>query len=391
MTHIPDHDMRVHPDDLPFVKRLIRDVHPFRDSLEHGIIYALCSKISSLMMGGRGVIFVGDVSAGKGAIAKSTFMVLKNFKKYESIETDALSQIGAIEYLKYFELNDPNLEVMIEDLSLVSNKHYLIEDTLNVICKLISDRRTGLTTQDMYRLELKGDKRDWAVRIKSLSCIMGATNNLLERIERIPAWDTMYIDRLSRYFLFLSGVQDQRIDESINFDTKGKRFIRDEEINKIICRLIPKEIDIPDAPLPMDVSPNAFRFVYENLYKYQHSKKRGSKYFKGDLSALAILNGDDTIQNKHLNYFLLHYPNLYLSRCLSGVRRIAQHCAITSDIYEISDNMRLPVRDIMRLYYDQEEVNKYANPVHISQGKVILWQGLQKMINRQEQFIKEAL
>jgi hypothetical protein len=390
---IPSKDLITHPDDLPFVRRMIKALHPLRDSLELSILYAIFLKVSSLIVKGRSAVFVSDVAGGKGAIIKSTFKVLKNFKEYESIETDGLSQIGIIDYLKYFELDNANLEVMIEDLSVVFNKNYLIEDTLNVISKLIADRRTGLTTQDMYRLEVKGKKENWTIKINSLCCLFGATNSLQERIERIPAWDTMHIDRISRYFLFATRAQDQRIDDNINFDTTGKKIIMDEEVNKIIAGLLPnKPIKIPDAPLKMDISQSVFRFVYENLYKYQHSKKRGSKYFKGDLSALAILNGDDTIQNKHLAFFLLYYPNLYLARCSApNIRRIAQHCTITDNIYDIADNMRLPVKEIMRGYYDQEEINKYANPVYIRGNRVTLWSPLQKVINRQEEFIEEAI
>lgn len=53
--------------------------------------------------------------------------------------------------------------------------------------------------------------------------------------------------------------------------------------------------------------------------------------------------------------------------------------------------MRIPVKDIMRAYYDQEEINKYANPVYIRGNKVNLWSSLQKVINRQEEFVLEAI
>lgn len=387
MVDYPTRNLKYHIEDMPFVVNLFNYISEVRPGLQFPILYTLCARLSSAIVGGRSLILIGEKGCGKGETIKITMDL---FPDMCHLYTDILSEVGMIMWLKKFKLENRDIEASVDDLSLCADDYKHFFNTLNVASKLQSDKIIALTNKDMARMQLKNkDRTKWTATVKSFSCIFGATNSLLKRIRGFEAYPSMWSDRLTEFYLILTLDQYLVILERFVNKTEGYDKVTNKTVHDHIRELIPGNLEIPKKPLPIKAEPADFAFVREALYKRQHTDIRGSEYFRGDLSALALLNGRKYITESDLAFYLMYVPNLNLSRSTSICQRLAQNTLkFNGDLNLLSTDMRMSIKAMRDAVYSSDiKYGKFNNPVRILGNKIILQDSLNRFMQRQEQFI----
>jgi hypothetical protein len=394
-------------DKMPFTKELFKLVNKYKPGLEFQIQYLILIPLSARMVGGRGVLIIESMGTGKGASIKGTTHLLD---KLETIFVGRITESGFLDIIKYLESKNPkrfkaddmDFELRIEDLSMTASKDYILEPTMNTASILISDRALGLCTDDIFRTfkDNISDLSGLTVKIKSMAVIMGGTNEIMYKIRRkLPSYRTMVHDRFTEYYPIKTKEQNEYIDRAIVNKLKREGVetvdrLDDLELRNMIYKIMPKR-KLPDTILPFadNITEDLFNTICRDTYRRQHTRIRASYYLKGDLSALAWLNGSSTIELCHLAFFMLYYPNIsVLHKCSTGIQSITQLCNSTASLSELAYELELAPKDIRDILFDyNRRYGKKKNPTMIYNKNVVLNPSFNKWLIRQEQFIKECM
>jgi hypothetical protein len=384
---------------LEITSKIMAEYEKYTPSGGFILLYCLIAVLSGILNRGRGVIIVSKMGSGKGRAEKTVFRLFegkpyKLFKRYESLKAHALTQKGIIDYIDDFNLKNPNMAIMLEDLSIASNKSYLLADTLNVTASMIADKYVSLVTDDNYGKNRGKKKKDksYSKDINSCSVLLGATNSLMARIKSIEAYNTMYRDRVSELYHYITKLQYFRLEDEICLDTYGTHQLNEDDLRERIKKLLPLNFKMPSGILPIKASKKMLKFVWHNLYNRQHSITRGYPYFKTDLSILASLNGRDYISSNDIAFYHLYYPNLCLSRCNPIIQAIAQNILSCEDTNDLCNKLFLSKQVIYDAYIDQERENEYDLPIIRKRYKqeYCLKDKIKRFIDMQEEFLDEA-
>lgn len=383
----PKENMEWDWSEIKFVVKVFNYLSDVRPGLQIPILYTLCARISAPIVGGRCVVLVGRKGCGKGDTIKATMGCVPRLK---IMYTDELTSDGVISWLRDFDFMGADIECSMDDLSMSADRYDHLSRTLNVASKLCSDKQIGLTNRDAARLHIsKSDKNKWVARVGSFSCVVGATNSILSRVKGFEAFRSMWSDRFTRFFPIMTTEQfTDKIQRYAN-RTKGYKKVSTEDVNEEIKRMMPKRFHIPKEPFDMKVDEDVFVYLRENLYEKQHTEVRGADFLRGELTALALLNGRPYITESDIAIYMLFVPNLFLSGCRPLVRDLAQTApSYYGDIdrlsYKLMERQRRIKDAIETCNYEQGWVN---NPVRLIGHKVLLNQDLKNILNSQEDLI----
>lgn len=187
---------------------------------------------------------------------------------------------------------------------------YLKDVAVNMISALITDH------------SIRADTGKYHLRIDNctISFLSATQPQMLEKINRIPAWESMYRDRFIRYpMLYWFGPPTYRND-----------------MPKILpIELIP---DIDDVVIAksMREKPGYNRMLA--LIERQTSEGRCRQYLDAMLKASAAINGRDTVIEKDLKFLQLFAGNLIMDYLLSDRERgVSRSLVLNSDSYIIFD------------------------------------------------------
>lgn len=187
---------------------------------------------------------------------------------------------------------------------------YLKDVAVNMISALITDH------------SIRADTGKYHLRIDNctISFLSATQPQMLEKINRIPAWESMYRDRFIRYpMLYWFGAPKYT-----------------EDMPKILpIELIP---DIDDVVIAksMKEKPTYNRMLA--IIERQTSEGRCRQYLDSLLKASAAINQRDIVTEKDLKFLQLFAGNLIMDYLLSDRERgVSRSLVLNSDSYIIFD------------------------------------------------------
>jgi len=189
---------------------------------------------------------------------------------------------------------------------------YLKDVAVNMISALITDHSIRADT-GKYHLKIDNC---------TISFLSATQPQMLERINRIPAWESMYRDRFIRYpMLYWFGVPKYRND---------------------MPKVLPVELipDINDVVITksMKEKPEYVRML--TLVERQTSEGRCRQYLDGLLKASAAINGREIVAEKDLKFLQLFAGNLVMDYLLSDRQKgVSRSLVLNSDSYIIFERL----------------------------------------------------
>jgi len=310
-------------DELPFTTALFNYLEDVRPGLQWSTLMCLIWEISSRIVRGRAGLICGPKGCGKGDSMKAAHGLYPT--QIHPMYSDEMTNSGVIAYIQKYKLQDKSIGCMLDDLSMVADKWEKMYDTINVANKLISDKKIGLTNREIWKIKKeKGKELPLPEsKVHSFSFIAGCTPELMLRVRGFEAYKTMWKDRLTEFFLYITAREQRRI-LTLFANNPDAEELPIETVQQRIKELISEYGGTEEIPLkayPVDKSAKPYyESVRDWLYIGKHDTKRASKYFKGDLTAHAWLNGRKTITESDLAVFSLFYPNLFLTRSGSNIQ-----------------------------------------------------------------------
>lgn len=189
---------------------------------------------------------------------------------------------------------------------------YLKDVAVNMISALITDHSIRADT-GKYHLKIDNC---------TISFLSATQPQMLEKINRIPAWESMYRDRFIRYpMLYWFGVPKYRKD---------------------MPKVLPVELipDINDVVITksMKEKPEYVRML--TLIERQTSEGRCRQYLDGLLKASAAINGREIVAEKDLKFLQLFAGNLVMDYLLSDRQKgVSRSLVLNSDSYIIFERL----------------------------------------------------
>lgn len=185
---------------------------------------------------------------------------------------------------------------------------YLKDVAVNMISALITDH------------SIKADTGKYHLKIDNctISFLSATQPQMLERINRIPSWESMYRDRFIRHpMLYWFGAPKYRDDMP--------------KISPI--KIIP---DLNDVVIAKSIRDTPIYNRMLTIVERQTSEGRCRQYLDGLLKASAAINERDIVSNNDLEFLQLYAGNLIIDYLLSDRERGVSHSLVfNSDSYII--------------------------------------------------------
>lgn len=247
-----------------------------------------------------------------GIRGKGKTTVLDTIRDYlshrEIMEVSILTYAGLNKMAN--SLSDSSMTLINRDFSSFYTD-YLKDVAVNMISALITDH------------SIKADTGKYHLKIDNctISFLSATQPQMLEKINRIPAWESMYRDRFLRYpMLYWFGSPKEYLD-------------RPPEVSPV--ELIP---DIDDVVIRKSTreKPEYNRMLA--LIERQTSEGRCRQYLDRLLRAIAAINERDIVIEKDLKFMQLFAGNLIMDYLLSDRKKgVSRSLILNSDSYIIFD------------------------------------------------------
>lgn len=330
---------------------IINEVEKYRCGLGLPVVFTLCTNLAKYLFDrGIGLILIAPKGIGKGEIIKITDIYEHNgrFRKDNLTPTyliNAIRTYSKIEHNRY-------LDVIVEDLSTIIDNEYYFKAFFDLTSKLIWDLYYSSGT---HNKELDFDvhsKEETDIDINGITVICAGTNNIIHRLKKYSAWDTMYKDRFILFYLLRTKEENEYISNKI-IDNAINGLKMDTEIlllrNYIRERVKPIFPDnIPNIKLSKEVSKDELVKVYRLLFP-NFTESRGLQYFLSLLKANAYINNRNEIIKDDLRFFLYFLPYLIIDNRYYREQELIQLSMFIPDIYELSNKTGMDVSYIRKL------------------------------------------
>lgn len=275
--------------------KVIKRVEKTHKNLGIPSVFAKLCDIANL-----GCLLVAERGRGKEA----TMNVIKQLRHRDVLEISRLTPAGIAGIAP--QLNGHELTMINPDISSVYTD-YLKDAFINVISHLISEHRIPASYTAQYK---------YTVSDCTISFISGAQSKMIRKLQQLPSWESMYKDRLLRFYMFYPRGTPNYVDfmPDVGEITMGGSTV--ESIS------IPRSIMEDEKYLRLLI-----------LMRIQTSEGRSKTYLNRLLKASAWLNQRDVVTSGDLEFLNACGLNLHTEYMLSERETVSSPLLLNPDSY----------------------------------------------------------
>jgi len=372
-----------------------------RPGSEMAIYFSTLAHINAVINGyGCGVAFIGDRGLGKGDISKITRNPFEKWtngfqKNYALVDVDYLTSYFVVKYIKKFGLDGHNLEFVLDDVSQIIDTRYYTIAAMNTLCELISDKKLGQGTQDVFNdprgqgLDVKSEK-DLTAHVSSTQVTLALPNKILDRLKKYYGWENMWMSRILCFFPIHKMADYQRRKYYINFNPDMPR-VPWTDLRENLLNILPRNYPLKLLPLSSEVKSDkdTYFFTHDRLWGWLRDENRTSNYYNGFLSANALINGRSEITPTDITTIGLFWPNIILGAYPCAYQRIVQAIPKCPNVNRLAQELGYNSR---KYIYQVLDSVPFGNSLAYCEDNIVnLIPAFSAVLDRQSEFIKGCL
>jgi len=280
--------------------KVLKRVEKTHRNLGMPVVFLKIADLSNL-----GCFLIADRGRGKTTVLKC----LEALRHRNVIKINILTWAGIASMAKL--LNETETTVINYDFSSFYTD-YLKDVGISLIANLITEHRVEASTA---RYHIKIDNC-------YLSFLSATQPQMIRKVNRLPAWESMYRDRFLRYFM-LYHMGTPKYSESL------------PDIGSLTIGSAADSVDHVILPGSIREEPGYERL--KAIILSQTSEGRCGMYTERMLKAHAYFNNRDTVTPTDLKFLELFAPNLILEGLLSVRERVSSPLILDDSSYLIFD------------------------------------------------------